>query len=148
MQKSFQLLQQRTTVSHGQRLLSRVKMVWVHPKMGAKKQGPGFLFLTETITDNKKQDSYRFVNQKGIKNTCATVQKRLCEGGHKTAHVPGRHQLPYTGSKWSIGILEMIVFETAKRGMDNGISDTEYVLPEVVILGVCESQWDHSNAGE
>ncbi len=32
--------------------------------------------------------------------------------------------------------------------MDNGISDTEYVLPEVVILGVCESQWDHSNAGE
>ena len=29
----------------------------------------------------------------------------------------------------------MIVFETAKRGMDNGISDTEYVLPEVVILG-------------
>lgn len=42
----------------------------------------------------------------------------------------------------------MIVFETAKRGMDNGISDTKYVLPEVVILGVCESQWDHSNAGE
>lgn len=41
----------------------------------------------------------------------------------------------------------MIVFETAKCGMNNGISDTEYVLPEVVILGVCENQWDHSNAG-
>lgn len=103
--------------------------------------------MSETITDNKKQDPYQFVNKKGIKNTCATVQERLCEGGHKTAHVQGSQQLPYTGSKWSIGILEMIVFETAKSGMDNGISDTEYVLPEVMDLGVCRNQWDHSNAG-
>lgn len=29
----------------------------------------------------------------------------------------------------------MIVFETAKCGMYNGISETEYVLPEVMILG-------------
>jgi hypothetical protein len=86
----YQLLQQPTTVSHGQRLLSRVKRVWVHPKMGAKKQGPGFLFLTETITDHKKQDSYRFVNQKGIKNTCATVQKRLCEGGTQNSPCTGK----------------------------------------------------------
>ena len=115
--------------------------------MGAKKQGHLLLTFIETISYNKKQDSYRFVYHKGIKITCATVQERLCEGGHKTAHVQGSQQLPYTGSKWSIGILEMIVFETAKCGMNNGISDTEYVLPEVVILGVCENQWDHSNAG-
>lgn len=56
-------------------------------------------------------------------------------------------ELPYTGSEWSIGILEMIVFETGKSGMDNGIGNTEYVQPEIVILGVCENQWDHSNAG-
>ncbi|WP_317303332.1 hypothetical protein [Acidaminococcus timonensis] len=41
----------------------------------------------------------------------------------------------------------MIVFETAKCMMDNGIGDTEYVQPEMVILGVCNNQWDHSNAG-
>ncbi|WP_416181867.1 hypothetical protein [Acidaminococcus timonensis] len=116
--------------------------------MGAKKQGHLLLNFIETISYNKRQDSYRFVYHKGIKITCATVQKLLCEGGHKTACVPGSHQLPYTGSKWSIGILEMIVFETAKSGMDNGISDTEYVLPEVMILGVCRNQWDHSNAGK
>lgn len=41
----------------------------------------------------------------------------------------------------------MIVFETAESGMDNGIGNTEYVQPEMVILGVCDNQGDHSNAG-
>lgn len=40
----------------------------------------------------------------------------------------------------------MIVFETGKSGVDNGIGDTEYVQPEMVILGVCNNQGDHSNA--
>jgi hypothetical protein len=41
----------------------------------------------------------------------------------------------------------MIVFETAKSSMNNGKRDTGYVQPEMVILGVCDNQGDHSNAG-
>jgi hypothetical protein len=41
----------------------------------------------------------------------------------------------------------MIVFKTRKSGMDNGICNAEYVQPEIVILGVCNNQWDHSNTG-
>ncbi len=41
----------------------------------------------------------------------------------------------------------MIVLETGKSGVNNGIGDTEYVQPEMVILGVCNNQGDHSNAG-
>jgi hypothetical protein len=41
----------------------------------------------------------------------------------------------------------MIVFETGKSGVGNRISDAEYVQPEMVILGVCNNQGDHSNAG-
>lgn len=41
----------------------------------------------------------------------------------------------------------MIVFETGKSGVGNRINDAEYVQPEIVILGVGDNQWDHSNIG-
>jgi hypothetical protein len=50
---------------------------------GRKKTGVGVFVLTETITDHKKQDSYRFVNQKGIKIPVQQYRNGFAKGDTK-----------------------------------------------------------------
>lgn len=51
------------------------------PKWAQKIQGHGLLVFTETKSDNKKQDSYRFVTRKGHKNFLCSVQGLLRRNG-------------------------------------------------------------------
>lgn len=112
-----------------------------HPEWAQKIQGRLLLVFTETKSNNKKQDSYRFVTPKGYKNNLCGGAETVLKRVHKTAYAPGSGRASLHRLEWAIRILEVIVLKTGKSGMGDGKRDTGKVG-----FAVDEQQKNHSNA--